>query len=88
MVSPRATPPSDDAEEAQMRERPHDGPPPRAYPVPGARPPHPDGDRVPGPAPQERPARPDGPAPTRRQYAYGLTVALLVLVLLVVGVLR
>ncbi|WDZ87841.1 hypothetical protein [Micromonospora cathayae] len=74
-----------------MRERPHDGPPPRAYPVPGARPPHPDGDRVPTPAPHEHAARADHPqrAPlTGRQYAYGLTVALLVLVLLVIGVLR
>ncbi|MFI6226622.1 hypothetical protein ACIBCR_04785 [Micromonospora echinospora] len=65
-----------------MRERPHDGPLPAARPVPGARPPHPDGDRVPSPPGPVR-------APlTRRQYAYGLTVALLVLVLLVVGILR
>ncbi|WP_416905428.1 hypothetical protein [Micromonospora echinospora] len=65
-----------------MRERPHDGPLPTARPVPGARPPHPDGDRVPAPAGQVR-------APlSRRQYAYGLTVALLVLVLLVAGILR
>ncbi|GIJ22518.1 hypothetical protein [Micromonospora lutea] len=65
-----------------MRERPHDGPLPPAYPVPGTRPPHPDGDRVTGPP---RPAR----APvTRRQYVYGLVVALVVLVLLVAGILR
>ncbi|MEV0330079.1 hypothetical protein AB0H63_27040 [Micromonospora echinospora] len=65
-----------------MRERPHDGPLPTARPVAGARPPHPDGDRVPSPV------GPGRRAPlTRRQYAYGLTVALLVLVLLVVGIL-
>ncbi|OZV80994.1 hypothetical protein CA850_12635 [Micromonospora echinospora] len=65
-----------------MRERPHDGPPPTARPVPGARPPHPDGDRVP------HPVRPPRPPLSRRQYAYGLTVALIILVLLVVGILR
>ncbi|MEU4567449.1 hypothetical protein [Micromonospora sp. NPDC023956] len=64
-----------------MRERPHDGPLPAARPVPGARPPHPDGDQVPGPA------RPDRAPLTRRQYAYGLTVAVLVLILLLVGIL-
>ncbi|WBB71742.1 hypothetical protein O7602_18580 [Micromonospora sp. WMMD1128] len=42
----------------------------------------PDGDRVPGPRPPERPAL------TRRQYAYGVTVALLVLGLLVLGLVR
>ncbi|MFI9640552.1 hypothetical protein ACIG87_10860 [Micromonospora sp. NPDC051925] len=63
-----------------MDERPHDGPLPAAYPVPGARPPQPDGDRVPCPP---RAAR----APlSRRQYGYGPTVALVVFVLLVVGV--
>jgi hypothetical protein len=64
-----------------MRERPHDGPLPAAYPVPGAPPPQPDGDRVPCPA---RPVR----APlARRQYAYGVTIALVVLVLLLFGIL-
>jgi hypothetical protein len=64
-----------------MRERPHDGPLPAAHPVPDGRPPQPDGDRVPGPT---RPAR----APvSRRQYAYGATIAVVVLVLLVLGVL-
>ncbi|MEU3453737.1 hypothetical protein ABZ671_09060 [Micromonospora sp. NPDC006766] len=65
-----------------MHERPHDGPLPAAYPVPGARPLHPDGDRVPCPP------RPERAPLTRRQYVYGLVVALLVLVLLVVGILR
>ncbi|WP_433349127.1 hypothetical protein [Micromonospora sp. CA-111912] len=63
-----------------MPERPHDGPLPAAYPVPGARPPHPDGDRVPCPP------RPDRRPLTRRQYTYGLTVALVVLVLLLLGI--
>ncbi|MFI2664663.1 hypothetical protein [Micromonospora carbonacea] len=64
-----------------MRERPHDGPLPAAHPMPGGRPPQPDGDRVPCPA---RLAR----APvSRRQYAYGATIAVVVLVLLVLGVL-
>ncbi|MDG4818483.1 hypothetical protein O7628_23645 [Micromonospora sp. WMMD956] len=64
-----------------MRERPHDGPLPVAHPMPGGRPPQPDGDRVPGPP---RPTR----APLRlRQYAYGATIAVVVLVLLVLGVL-
>ncbi|MFG1799623.1 hypothetical protein ACGFI4_05525 [Micromonospora carbonacea] len=64
-----------------MRERPHDGPLPAAHPMPDGRPPQPDGDRVPGPP---RPAR----APiSRRQYAYGATIAVVVLVLLVLGVL-
>ncbi|MGN9813120.1 hypothetical protein ACTMSW_27665 [Micromonospora sp. BQ11] len=65
-----------------MHERPPDGPLPPAYPVPGARPPHPDGDRVPCP-----PRREHAPL-TRRQYAYGLTIALCVLVLFVVGIVR
>ena len=65
-----------------MRERSEDGPLPPAYPVPGGRPPQPDGDRVP------LPPRPDRPALTRRQYAGGVTVALLVLLLLVIGVFR
>ncbi|KAB1924804.1 hypothetical protein [Micromonospora noduli] len=65
-----------------MDERLPDEPLPPAYPIAGARPPQPDGDRVPGPA---RPAR----APlTRRQYAYGIAIAVVVLVLFVVGVLR
>ncbi|MGC4888724.1 hypothetical protein [Micromonospora sp. DT227] len=42
----------------------------------------PDGDRVPGPP------RPERAALTRRQYAYGGTVALLVLALLLLGLLR
>ncbi|WP_328650022.1 hypothetical protein OG598_16670 [Micromonospora sp. NBC_00330] len=65
-----------------MDERLPDGPLPPAYPIAGARPPQPDGDRVPGPA---RPAR----APlTRWQYSYGIAIAVVVLVLFVVGVLR
>ncbi|MEH0930331.1 hypothetical protein [Micromonospora sp. CPCC 205558] len=65
-----------------MDERLPDGPLPPAYPIAGARPAQPDGDRVPGPP---RPTR----APlTRRQYAYGLVIAVVVLVLLVVGVVR
>ena len=64
-----------------MRERPHDGPLPAAYPVSGAPPRQPDGDRVPCP-----PRRPDGTPPTRRQYAYGLAIALAVLVLLLLGI--
>ncbi|MBM0279080.1 hypothetical protein [Micromonospora tarensis] len=65
-----------------MDERLPDGPLPPAYPIAGARPPQPDGDRVPGPPIPER-------APlTRRQYAYGLVIAVVVLVLFVVGVLR
>ncbi|MCI4065243.1 hypothetical protein MRQ36_22820 [Micromonospora sp. R77] len=63
-----------------MQERPHDGPLPAAYPIVGARPPQPDGDRVPGPP------RPDRAPPTRRQYAYGLVVALVVLVLVLFGI--
>ncbi|MEU5908123.1 hypothetical protein [Micromonospora sp. NPDC047527] len=65
-----------------MHERPPDGPLPPAYPVPGARPPCPDGDRVPC-----LPRTPRAPL-TRRQYAYGLTMAVVVLVLFVLGVLR
>ncbi len=65
-----------------MRERPHDRPLPPAYPVPGARPPHPDGDRVLGPG---RPAR----APlARRRYAHRVGVAVLVLALLMIWILR
>ncbi|WP_405425445.1 hypothetical protein [Micromonospora sp. NBC_00617] len=69
-------------EEAQLDERSSNGPLPPAYPVAGGRPPQPDGDRVPCPP---RSAR----APvTRRQYAYGLVIAVVVLLLVVVGVLR
>ncbi|WP_432957987.1 hypothetical protein [Micromonospora haikouensis] len=65
-----------------MRERPHDGPLPTAYPMPDGRPPQPDGDRVPCPS------RPDARAPiSRRQYAYGIAIAVVVLVLLVLGIL-
>jgi hypothetical protein len=65
-----------------MQERPHDGPLPGAHPVAGARPPHPDGDRVPCPLRADR-------APlARRQLTYGLVIALVVLVLLVVGIFR
>ncbi|MGC4789848.1 hypothetical protein ACLQ22_18690 [Micromonospora sp. DT178] len=65
-----------------MQERPHDGPLPAAHPVPGALARHPDGDQVPcPPRPQRAPL-------TRRQYAYGITVTLLVLVLVVAGILR
>ncbi|MBQ1075070.1 hypothetical protein KBX06_18140 [Micromonospora sp. C31] len=74
-----------------MRERSEGGPLPPARPVPGGRPPQPDGDRVPDPSRAE----PSGVTrdgerlpSTRRQYAYGGAVALLVLVLLVVGILR
>ncbi|MER5705196.1 hypothetical protein ABT023_25085 [Micromonospora sp. NPDC002296] len=63
-----------------MHERPLDGPLPAAYPVAGAPPRQPDGDRVPCPS------RPDRATLTRRQYAYGLTVALVVLVLLLLGI--
>ncbi|WP_176308550.1 hypothetical protein [Micromonospora sp. NBS 11-29] len=69
--------------EAWMRERPYVGPLPGTHPVPGARPPHPDGDRV-----LPDPPRPERPALPRRQYLYGVTVALLVLGLLVAGLLR
>ncbi|GGM46030.1 hypothetical protein GCM10011608_33500 [Micromonospora sonchi] len=65
-----------------MRERPHDGPLPSASPVPGARPRHPDGDRVPCPP---RPAR----APlTRRRYAYRLGAMVVVLLLLMIWIVR
>ncbi|MEU7801075.1 hypothetical protein AB0B10_17565 [Micromonospora arborensis] len=65
-----------------MDERLPDGPLPPAYPIPGARPPQPDGDRVPCPPHATR-------APlTGRQYAYGIAIAVVVLVLLVVGILR
>ncbi|MGW5576832.1 hypothetical protein [Micromonospora chokoriensis] len=65
-----------------MDERPSDGPLPPAYPVAGARPPQPDGDQVPCPPVPER-------APlTRRQYAYGIVIAVVVLLLFVVGVAR
>ncbi|SCL32693.1 hypothetical protein GA0070616_4528 [Micromonospora nigra] len=65
-----------------MRERPHDGPLPQAHPSPGAGPRHPDGDRVPCPP------RPGRAGPTRRQYAYGIVVAVVVLLLFVAGVFR
>ncbi|WFE49218.1 hypothetical protein [Micromonospora sp. WMMD1155] len=65
-----------------MDERLPDGPLPPVYPIVGARPPQPDGDRVLGPA---RPTR----APlTRHQYAYGIVIAVVVLLLVVVGVAR
>ncbi|MEV4385376.1 hypothetical protein AB0J68_06550 [Micromonospora sp. NPDC049580] len=69
-------------EEAQLDERSSDGPLPPAYPVAGGRPPQPDGDRVPCPP---HPTR----APlTRRQYTYGLVIAVVVLLLFVVGIVR
>jgi len=65
-----------------LDERLPDGSLPPAYPIAGARPPQPDGDRVPcSPIPERAPL-------TRRQYAYGLVIAVVVLVLFVVGVLR
>ncbi len=64
-----------------MREPSGERPPSIPYHVVGAPPPLPDGDRVPCPA---RPAR----APlARRQYAYGVVIALVVLVLLLFGIL-
>ncbi|WP_341720175.1 hypothetical protein QQG74_10890 [Micromonospora sp. FIMYZ51] len=65
-----------------MNERPYDGPLPPAYPVPGGRPRHPDGDRVP------MPPHPGRAAFTRRRYAHGVGAALLVLLLILVGALR
>jgi hypothetical protein len=46
---------------------------PRAYPVPGGRPPHPDGDTVP------HPPRPPGPPVTRGQYLSGALVVAIIL---------
>jgi hypothetical protein len=65
-----------------MYERSPDGPLPPANPVAGARPRLPDGDQVPCPP---LPAR---GSLTRRQYLYGLVIAVVVLLLFVLGVVR
>ncbi|WP_428966716.1 hypothetical protein [Micromonospora fluostatini] len=63
-----------------MDERPHDGPLPGAYPVPGGSLPLVDGDRVPWrPGPGRR------PLPWRR-YVYGGVIALVVLLLVLLGI--
>ncbi|WP_434743492.1 hypothetical protein [Micromonospora sp. SH-82] len=63
-----------------MDERRYEGPLPAARSVAGGAPPLPDGDRVPCPA------RPDRRALSRREYGYGVTMAVVVLVLFVLGI--
>lgn len=61
-----------------MVERYDDAPLPRAHAVPGGPGPLADGDQV--------PHHPRTPAPTRRQHAYGWTVAVVVLVVMLLGI--
>ncbi len=56
-----------------MADRPTGDPLPSARPVPGGRPPHPDGDTIPCPP------RPTGPPVTRRQWIYGALCVLVAL---------
>lgn len=57
-------------------------PHPTVRPVPGGRPPHPDGDTIP------HPPRPAAPPATRRQQAYAVLVVALVAAAVLIGVLR